>query len=161
MTSLWRRHDVTKWICLSLNSQKKVWRWTTFLILLYMSHVTEVWRMPTTRDCWSRLFYFFIFAIVLNLLIPTKKILTITHDHHSSLTVLWGGATKKTATTAAMATDAAGHCCGYGLSRLHRWVLPPLSNNAGLFHCCQGWGGGYFASRARHSAARTVQKFKY
>ncbi len=56
----WRRNDS---VMMQQNGfvakfSKKVWRWMTFLILLYLSHVTEVCCTNTTRDCWSYLFYF-------------------------------------------------------------------------------------------------------
>ncbi len=51
---------------------------------------------------------------------------------------------KKAATTAMMAMDTAGHCGSnfshdspFWLLRLDWWVPPP-SNKAGLFDCCQG-----------------------
>ncbi len=70
---------------------------------------------------------------------------------------------KKSATTAAMATDTAVHCSGNFSCNiplwLHWWVSPP-SNNAGLFDCCEGWEGGYLAGRTSHCTARTMQKLK-
>ncbi len=62
----WQNRFVTK-------LPKIVWRQTTFLIFLYMSHVTKVCHMPMTCDCWSCLLKIIVIVIISNLLIPTTK----------------------------------------------------------------------------------------
>ncbi len=87
---------------------KKVWRWTSFLILSCLSRVMEVCCMPTTHDCWTCFFYiFFILAIYLNLLFPriNSPICPplITHS------LVW--------TSHTQSTKNCHHCCnGYRLS---------------------------------------------
>ncbi len=96
---------------LSLNSPKRcdVMRNFSFCCI-YKSGDRGV-PCPTKHDCWSHLFYFLLLQYFL--FTNSNKKLNTTHNNHSSLTVLWGGTTKKSATTATMATDAAGHCGSY------------------------------------------------
>ncbi len=74
-----------KWICCW--KLKQVWHPLTFFILSYLNG--DVLYAHNTL-----LLILNFFAIVLNLLIPTKTILTTTYHHHSSFTVSQGGGTK-------------------------------------------------------------------
>ncbi len=85
---------------------------------------------------------FSLYAIVVNLIIPTRKI------PFTTTSVALQSCKKehqKIATTAAKSLGSTVHCGGYLLhnqpflqSWLHPWVLPP-NNYAGSFICCQGW----------------------
>ncbi len=81
---------------------KKVCHLTTFLILSYLSHMTEVCHMFMTGACWPCCLLF-IFEIVSHLLIPTKNP-TMTTSFHSQSSE---DKPQKIITTAEMATDSA------------------------------------------------------
>ncbi len=94
---------------LFLNSQKKCYIGQHF----WFCRIWVTWQrcvicpQHMTADLW--LILFFIFAIILNLLIPTKNTERNPQTPLLPNNILRGGATKKLATTDTMATDAAGH----------------------------------------------------
>ncbi len=67
--------------------------WMTYLMLLCLSHVTEVCCKPMKCDCWTH-FYVFNFCNTFKFINFNEKIL-LHPNHLTSPMVLWGQATKK------------------------------------------------------------------
>ncbi len=122
---------------LFLNSQKKCdigWHF-------WLYHIWVIWQwcvvlqQQVTADFADLIFYFCDSFKFTN---SNKKILTTTHDHHSSLTVLWGVA-KKISHHHQDGNNAAGHCSGnftcnspFWLLQLYWWVPPQATTLACL-----------------------------
>ncbi len=128
MMSWWCCHNATKWVHCQVPKKCDIGQhfWFCHIWVMWQRCVIHLQHM--TADLVSFLFYF---CNSFKLTNSNEKIMNVTHDHHSSLTVLWGGATKKLITTTKMAMEAAGHCsCNFSCSSpfwlllLHQWVPP-------------------------------------
>lgn len=111
---------------------------------------------------------FFILAIALNLLILMKNTehdlwpqppllpcsLLRRSNKNNQLPLLQKQLTQLAIVAEISLVTSHSGCCGCTN------VCPPtLSNNTGMFNCCQGWGGSYYlACHTSHGTAWTMQK---
>ncbi len=75
---------------LLLNSQKKSYVGQHF----WFCHIWVMWRRSVEHVTADFAYFIFYFCNSFKFTISNKNILTTTHDNHSSLIVLWGGAKK-------------------------------------------------------------------
>ncbi len=112
------------------------------------------------------LILFFIFAIILNLLIPTKK----TERNQQPPLLPCSLVRRSHKKISHYCHDGNRHSRPSWLKFLLQQPIlavaaapmgaPPPSNNACLFDCCQGPGGGCLASCTSQDTARTMWKLK-
>ncbi len=116
--------------------------WMTYLMLLCLSHVTEVCCTPMKCDCWTH-FYVFNFCNTFKFINFNEKIL-LHPNHLTSPMVLWGQATKNCHLYSNGNELSHPSQCLFLMTSysggLHCWKLPTPSYNFCYFVVVAGGG---------------------